>query len=354
MRLLCRITTQFLKNNFYSKRQSVLTCSSLFAPKRLLTTSTVLKDLNGNEFRIPTPYGHIAAVEYGDPNGHPVLAVHGWKDNVGSFEPLLPHIIEHNNLHVIAIDETGCGHSSHMPRGSQYPMFAPLKDMRRVINFLEWKNFSILGHSRGAGFSFYYAAFFPESVQCFISIDFFGSYFTKELCPFYKQEASNIDKILKFEQSGNGSSENRRIYTEEEAIKSLMKATDFALTEKSAQILMKRGTKPQNGGVVFTRDSKQNLPYLDPLHSKVEYLELMSKVKCDVLIIMASKGMFSTYDNKDLFNVLQQNCRSFKQVRMEGDHFLHMDIPEQVASHINPFFEQSIQKGAITNLVFAL
>ncbi|RWS01849.1 putative serine hydrolase-like protein [Dinothrombium tinctorium] len=103
----------------------------------------------GKEIRVPTPYGHIACKEYGNPNGHPVLAIHGWMDNCGSFEPLIPLIIKENNLHIVAIDETGCGLSSHLPPGAEMTYFSLLKDMRRVTKYLKWKKFSLIGHSKG-------------------------------------------------------------------------------------------------------------------------------------------------------------------------------------------------------------
>ena len=45
----------------------------------------------GRDITIPVPWGVIAAKEWGPPSGDPWLAVHGFLDNAGTFDTLLPH-----------------------------------------------------------------------------------------------------------------------------------------------------------------------------------------------------------------------------------------------------------------------
>ena len=101
------------------------------------------------ELRLPLPYGHLAAKEWGNPNGLPVLAVHGWLDNAGSFDPLIPYISKPHNLHIVAIDEPGVGFSSHKPPGSEYGRWSTLIEMKRVIDFMKWDKCTLIGHSQG-------------------------------------------------------------------------------------------------------------------------------------------------------------------------------------------------------------
>ena len=70
-------------------------------------------------------------------------------DNCGSFDPLIPHILQPNDLHIVAIDEPGVGLSSHKPPGSEYGRWHTLLEMKRVVDHLKWKKFTIIGHSQG-------------------------------------------------------------------------------------------------------------------------------------------------------------------------------------------------------------
>lgn len=67
------------------------------------------------EIKIDVPWGFVAGKWYGDRNQTPVIALHGWQDNAGSFDrliPLLPPCIP-----ILAIDLPGHGKSSHYPTG---------------------------------------------------------------------------------------------------------------------------------------------------------------------------------------------------------------------------------------------
>lgn len=133
------------------------------------TTKTQMNHhlVEAKELRFELPYGHLAAKEWGDPNGLPVLAVHGWLDNAGSclsnsssalylltyflilVDPLVPYILKPHNLHIVAIDHPGCGLSSHKPAGSEYGRWNTLVEMKRVIDAMKWSKCTLIGHSLG-------------------------------------------------------------------------------------------------------------------------------------------------------------------------------------------------------------
>ncbi|RWS01619.1 serine hydrolase-like protein [Dinothrombium tinctorium] len=304
----------------------------------------------GKEIRVPTPYGHIACKEYGNPNGHPVLAIHGWMDNCGSFEPLIPLIIKENNLHIVAIDETGCGLSSHLPPGVEIQYSSLLKDMRRVTKYLNWEKFSLIGHSRGGVFSIFFASIFPQLVQSVTAIDVIGPFITRENYPYTDREEEVLEKHLKFDElylKNRNLDETAPIYTETEAIKRILTATPFGLSEKDARILMKRGTKPYKNGLIFTRDLRFKLPVFGFLPSINDFQHLLSRIKCDLLLLIATEGINSHLDNSKWIEIYRSKCRTFEQATVEGKHYIHMDNAEIVASFINPFLKNSLRKGPI-------
>jgi len=81
------------------------------------------------EINIPMPFGHlagmthnsiiycqvciqhifhsfvVAAKVWGKPNNRPVLALHGWQDNAGTFDKLIPMLPQ--NLYVVCLDFVG-------------------------------------------------------------------------------------------------------------------------------------------------------------------------------------------------------------------------------------------------------
>ena len=54
---------------------------------------------------------------WGSDGGQPVLALHGWMDNAGSFDMLAPLLDQYQ---ILAIDSIGHGRSEHFPDGHVY------------------------------------------------------------------------------------------------------------------------------------------------------------------------------------------------------------------------------------------
>ena len=111
----------------------------------------------------------ILGKEWGSPDGEPTIALHGWLDNCGSFDKLLPHYPD--NHRIIAIDIPGHGFSSHIPLGFSYHHLDGLQYIRRVADYYNFDKFNLLGHSMGGGMCFVYAVTHPEHVQRLIVLD---------------------------------------------------------------------------------------------------------------------------------------------------------------------------------------
>jgi pimeloyl-ACP methyl ester carboxylesterase len=115
------------------------------------------------ELRAATPCGELAALQWGDADAPPLLALHGWLDNAAGFARLAPLLAAHRR--VIALDLPGHGHSAHLPQGSQ--RYNNLDQVDHVLDFadaLQLERFDLLGHSLGAGIASLTAAAAPVRV----------------------------------------------------------------------------------------------------------------------------------------------------------------------------------------------
>jgi pimeloyl-ACP methyl ester carboxylesterase len=115
------------------------------------------------ERRIALPRLALAALEWGDPAAPPLVALHGWLDNAGSFAALAPLLVPH--YRVIALELPGHGHSGHLPAGADYHYLDHVRAVLAALDALELPHCRLLGHSLGAGIASLVAAAVPERIE---------------------------------------------------------------------------------------------------------------------------------------------------------------------------------------------
>lgn len=78
---------------------------------------------------------------WGPTDEQPIVAIHGWQDNSGSFDnlaQLLP-----SNVAILSIDLPGHGFSSHLSDGQFYYVFWDgVIILRRIIKYYKWNKVS--------------------------------------------------------------------------------------------------------------------------------------------------------------------------------------------------------------------
>ena len=151
----------------------------------------------GININVPVPWGHIAVKECGNPDGRPIFLMHGWLDNCGSFQPLLPYFEEKYRL--ICIDSPGHGLSSHYPPGMMYQTYDSIINVRRVANHFKLEKFGIIGHSMGANYGFLFTATHPEMVDFLIMLDIVKP-MSRSLEATVKRARKSVDELLTCEQ----------------------------------------------------------------------------------------------------------------------------------------------------------
>ncbi|XP_042870304.1 probable serine hydrolase [Penaeus japonicus] len=294
---------------------------------------TTANDDGSKEVRIEVPWGHIAAKEWGPESGKPVLAVHGWQDNAGSFDKLVPLL--NPDLRILAIDLPGHGKSSPFPQGIFFHYMDYLLSMNRIVRHMGWDKFIYLGHSLGSILGYIYCSTFPETVEKYIGIEALKPMvFPSEKLP--KINKKNIETFFKIE--GRKAS-TQPVYPYEEAKKKMLKAYKGSINEESCEILLRRGLIATGDGYTYSRDPRVQVGMLQLGYSEENLIAYASNMSCEVLNIKAKNGL--DYEPKKIYigtiEALKKTAARVQFDEVDGTHHLHLNTPENIAPIINEF-----------------
>ncbi|XP_037942133.1 probable serine hydrolase [Teleopsis dalmanni] len=144
------------------------------------------------DIRISVPWGHISGRWYGNRNRRPILALHGWMDNLGTWDLLIPHLPKH--IGILAIDFPGHGQSSHYPQGMQYHVIEYVTVVMHIIKKYNWKKVSLMGHSMGCVVIYIYTALYPSTVDLIVNFDVVKQAFRKADSEIKRLQGSLIQR----------------------------------------------------------------------------------------------------------------------------------------------------------------
>lgn len=282
-----------------------------------------------SELFVPVPWGEIRGRVWGPAQGHPVLCLHGWADNCGSFNTLIPLLPK--EYRYVAIDLAGHGLSSHHPPGVFYTLLSHVADVRRVVHSLRMTKFSIIGHSMGAHIAGLLSALYPEMVDALVLLDA-KQFVVTDANKTASKMRQGIDEMMQFENLPK----NKKVYTYEKALERLLAANP--LTKQSAQILLERGLVPIEGGFAFSRDLRVHFKDVICMSEEMAS-EMLSKTRTSVLVILAEQGYFE----KKLASTIDfLKERNYLYVTVPGDHHVHLNNPQHVAPLISNFLQTKL------------
>jgi pimeloyl-ACP methyl ester carboxylesterase len=124
------------------------------------------------EQRIALPHLALHAQVWGHATLPPLVALHGWLDNAGSFARLAPLLAA--RYRVIALDLPGHGHSGHLAAGASYHYVDYVQAVLAAADALQLDRYTLLGHSLGAGIAALVAAASPERIERLLLIEGLG------------------------------------------------------------------------------------------------------------------------------------------------------------------------------------
>lgn len=355
-----------------------------------------------DELEFEVPYGKLAAKTWHEETDDckRVLALHGWMDNAGSFDNLMPLIKHSDGLYIVALDLPGHGKSSQLPPGSSYSDLSMVMEVRRCLTELKWiqpikrnlnggeenhminsnshnnlqealldqpsdhKKFTIIGHSLGAGIALFYASLFPQDVEATILLDFMKSR-TTTAEQLLSNTADNIDSFINtvpsqspfsspiLSKSISSNNHTRQadkgqvVVSQEAAIIATINAHKQLglLTRDDAICLLKRSTvavsTPPNC-VIYSRDLRLQSMLNMREHFEVNKI-MFARSRCHVLSVLAKNGLYAEdelfRDNMDTMEKYMKERAKSHHIHwvQDSDHYLHMNKPQVTADIINRY-----------------
>lgn len=124
------------------------------------------------ELQARLPQLRLSALAWGEPDAPPLLALHGWLDNAGSYAYLAPRLAA--DWRVIALELPGHGHSDHLPAGMPYHFVDYVRAVLDAMEALGLARCHLLGHSLGAGIASMLAAAQPQRIDRLLLIEGLG------------------------------------------------------------------------------------------------------------------------------------------------------------------------------------
>lgn len=263
------------------------------------------------ELTIKTRYLEFAAQEWGNPEGKPVLALHGWLDNCASFVPLA-HQLE--NIRLIAIDLAGHGLSGHRPTGFSYDIWHYVEDLVDIVEALQLKQFGMIGHSMGGVICTMAAAsVLKEQIAAMVLID--GISPTPRLP---EQAPLSLAKYIELRRTPEDELPVSRYRSKKQAIRARA-ISQYKVSRSSAELLVERSIRQEGEEWLWSADARLKLS--SPARFTLEQsLAFINAVSCPVQVVYAGDGEISQF--------VERHCLSvpgFSFHALPGTHHLHMD-----------------------------
>jgi pimeloyl-ACP methyl ester carboxylesterase len=279
--------------------------------------------MTARDLTLELPHLKLAAREWGPPDGPPVLALHGWLDNSATFDRLAPLLPK---LHIVALDLAGHGRSQHRHKSVVQHFIDWTAEITAAADALGWRNFSLIGHSMGAGISTLVAGTFPDRVGRLVLLDGVG--------PLAADAAKTPTQlVLALEDEGRmATTVPKRFPDLDTAVQARMRDSD--LDAESARLLVERGSEEVDGGVRFTHDPRLRTRSRTRL-TENQVLAFLANISCRVLALRALRGWPFP---EDVVMARLAKIRKLETAEIDGGHHVHLTHPDLVAPLINQFF----------------
>lgn len=298
------------------------------------------------DLQIPVPWGILAAKVWGPDDGLPVLALHGWQDNAGSFDTLA-HLLP-VNTRLVCLEFCGHGYSSHYHPGMFLSLYDHIYHVKLVIDFFKWEEVTLMGHSMGGQIALFVASIFPDKIHKLISLDAIKlrSSSPDSFIIDMKAVINDFQNIVKKIENVSWKSS---VTTYNQAREKLVKNYSGSVEAEHADILLARSLrKTGEDEYEYTRDLRTVIrPFLFNDFTTEKLKEIARGIKCPFLLIKAKHSVTSVSSERielhqEFLDIYRNASSDFHFVQVNGTHHVHLTHPEVVAPYICNFLRKNV------------
>ncbi|MDE2178153.1 MAG: alpha/beta fold hydrolase [Xanthomonadaceae bacterium] len=279
------------------------------------------------EQTIDLPGLRLAARTWGDPALPPLLALHGWLDNAGSFDRLAPRLA--TTRQVIALDLPGHGRSGHLPAGAHYHFVDSVGTLLAAANALGLARFDLLGHSLGGAVASLVAVAAPERVDRLALIEALG--------PLADDGRRTLEHFRNAYVARAGAADKRlRVFADLDAA-IMARVAAGGLDAEAARPIVERGVRAVADGLVWSSDPRLTLP--SPVHlAESQVRALLAGLRTPTLLLLAVPE--TPYLPAALIAARAAGVADLRIRHLDGGHHLQLDRPDAVADAVRAHLDR--------------
>ncbi len=280
------------------------------------------------ELRIEHAGRTLAALAWGDPAKPPILALHGWLDNAGSFSESAPRLAADH--YVVALDLRGHGRSSHAAPGAWYHYVDYFDDLRAVLDHFGWPRATLFGHSLGGTLASLFAAAYPERVETLLLIEALG--------PLTVPPEGTLAQLKRGldERAAFPNRRALRVFPDlDSAIAARAMASGFS--NDVARALVERGVQKVDGGYIWSSDPRLTLTSAQR-YTESQVLAMLSGIRAPTLLILAEPA--TSYLPDAMMSERAAQVAGIEVAHVAGHHHLHLESPDAVFEMVARFLRR--------------
>jgi pimeloyl-ACP methyl ester carboxylesterase len=269
----------------------------------------------------------ICLCEWGDSVDPTVLILHGWLDQAVSWAEVAEGLVA-QGYHVLALDHRGHGRSGHLVNYCEYHFPDYIADLQEVILQLQLEDFILIGHSMGGTIASIYSALCPKKPRHLILVDGVGTR--------HEEESKATLRYERHLRQRREESVHRVMASKENAVLKLQANHPYLSTEK-AKILVNRTTKKQDGGWVWSWDSRHRNRSAIGFHLP-RFLSLLGQISIPVTLVFGGESWYVQLP--DLPERIKAFPNTPKQVILPTGHSPHLEAPELLVEALRSSLEE--------------